>query len=436
MKTKFTLNEMNEMLPATQSWNGKNLVSSSPVEIRSMYADSYYIIKAGNKTISLPESKGFWLDGGVELIPSKITPGVSKVYIKEDNNILLKQVDSVELVNEFIEYDYLCNTTNHNYILDDFLLHNFDLQDLKNAGWFACGNVDKTKPECCGDWEDLNITWRQTKDAWFEKVLELYLASTGFSIRWVDVQNGEYNRFISAWNDDFMQAIVDYSVAGERYFNSFLCPNEQQTGISQDAITGWTYQFEEGNTDYVYTSAALNATPSPASIDFAGSTVPNQTLYDQYRDTQLALGGAYSKLLKIITGYQTKGPDSTTAAGFQGRLTWANRNYNTDFVNKTRYITKKTMTVGNNETITHNLGTNNIDVILYRNSNGDWIKVNDNDYDLSLPDGDFNNINVQITGEGGTYKIIVVGLDESKEQIVDSIMSTDFGCTPLSNPGE
>ncbi len=443
MKTKFTFNEINEMQPATQSWDGAHLVSASPVEIRSMYADFYYAIKVGDKTIHLPESKGFWIDGGVELFPNKITPGVSKVYVKEGDNILLKHIDSVELVNEFIEYDYLCNTTNHNYFLNDFLLHNFDLEDYLAGGWLGCGNVDKTNPDCCEDWEFALFTWRGTRDAWFKSVNGFYFACSEMTIRWVDVQNGEYTEFLSSWNDDFMPAYADYLTAAERYFNSFRCPDVQQDGVITGAGPLFSYTLiEDPSPDPVlYPPAILDNTPYFFDIDFTGSLSPNITLYNQFKDTQLALGGAFAKMIKTCSGLQLHQPDSTTNVQLMGQSTFANRNYNTDFVNKTRYITKKAISNATLDTITHNLGTNNIDVTVYRNDKapgqlfGDYILVPNNNYDVIIYDEKYNSFDIVFNGIGNNeYKIIVVGVDESNEQIVNTGMSTDTGCLDPTPP--
>ena len=443
MKTKFTFNEINEMQPATQSWDGSNLVSASPVEIRSMYAEFYYIIKVGNKTIHLPESKGFWLDGGTELLPSKIKPGISTVYVKEGDNILLKRIDSVELVNEFIEYDYLCNTANHNYFLNDFLLHNFDLEDYLRDGWIGCGNVDKTKPECCADWENVLLTWRATKDAWFKSVDEFYGMCSESTIRWEDVQNGEYTEFLSSYNDDFMSAFADYLTAAERYFNSFLCSAQQRDGVSTGSGPLHSYTLiEHPSPDPVpYPPAILERSIYYFDIDFTGSLSPNITLYNQFKDTQLALGGAFAKMIKTCSGLQLHQPDSTTNVHLMGQNTFANRNYNTDFVNKTRYIIKKAILDATPDTITHNLGTNNIDVTVYRNDKatgqlfGDYILVPNNNYAVIISDQVYNSFDIVFNGIGNNnYKIIVVGIDESNEQIVNTSMSTDTGCLDPTPP--
>ncbi len=441
-KVKLTLDEMNEIQPSTQSWNGKNLVSSSPIEIRSMYADFYYIVKVDDKTIHLPESKGFWLDGGVELFPNKITPGVSKVYVKENNKVVLKKVDSVELVNKFIEYDYLCNATNHNYLLNDFLLHNFDLEDFTSAGWIGCGNVDKTKPECCDDWEDVLTTWRNTKAAWLSAVNQFYQSCSASTIRWVDAQNGEYTEFLSSWNDDFMPAYMDFTTAGERYFNSFLCANEQQDGIQTgyDNISYTLVLDTNTQNTFAYDQAKLEFSLVNADIDFTGSLSPNVTLYNLFKDTQLALGGAFAKMIKTCSGLQLHAPDSTANMNLVGRNTFANRNYNTDFVNKTRYITKKFIANGTPDIITHNLGTNNIDVTVYKNTTGqnfsDYVEVPNNNYTLTITGAEYNFFTIEFNGMSDhVYKIIVVGVDESNEQIVNTSMSAFDGCA-APNLGE
>jgi hypothetical protein len=447
MKTKFTLNEINEMLPATQSWNGKNLVSSSPVEVRSMYADSYYIIKAGNKTISLPESKGFWLEGGIELFPSKIKPGISTVYVKEGNNIVLKQVDSVELVNEFIEYDYLCNTTNHNYILDDFLLHNFDLQDYINAGWLGCSNVDKTGPECCADWEDVLDTFANTNAAWVLALSRFFAEMVGNSQRWDDVNSNEYSSFYDSYNVDLFNAYGDYITAAARFFNSFRCSANQQTGT---AIPDWPEGLpgepsaafitqtpsSAGPDNFPYEMVDLTDTVIPISVDFTGSTTFTENLHTQYKDTQLALGAAFAKWMKIGSGLELYGWDGSGKVGLVGHtsLNGNNRLYDhNDFANKTRYVGK---IPGTNSTINHNLGTSTIMVQLFKLSDNKL--VSDSQYTIDTL-GSENSCAIEYVTPtpGELYRITILGFkSESAELSSGAGNSSLAGCTPPSNPGE
>ena len=146
-------------------------------------------------------------------------------------------------------------------------------------------------------------------------------------------------------------------------------------------------------------------------------------------------------MIKTCSGLQLHQPDSTTNVQLMGQSTFANRNYNTDFVNKTRYITKKAISNATLDTITHNLGTNNIDVTVYRNDKapgqlfGDYILVPNNNYDVIIYDEKYNSFDIVFNGIGNNeYKIIVVGVDESNEQIVNTGMSTDTGCLDPTPP--
>ena len=325
MKTKFTLNEINEMLPATQSWNGKNLVSSSPVEIRSMYADSYYIIMAGNKTISLPESKGFWLDGGIELFPDKIIPGVSKVYVKEGDKVILKKVESIKLVNEFIEYDYLCNTSNHNYLLNDFLLHNYDLQELVQQGVIGCGNWNIFEDACengCDHTYSMYDNYLIVMNA--RRTAGINFLKEAIGNAFTPFSSTTALKLIDFWNEEYTPAFDEMQKAYVILFNSLFCDDNpyKRTGVhtileylSHEWVEGTNPGFLPQTPGEVVTGATVYL-----EADF-GNGIFTEELYSNALSAQELYSEVNRRFVQILYG-ETNYPadcNSSQQASITGR---------------------------------------------------------------------------------------------------------------------
>ena len=77
---------------------------------------------------------------------------------------------------------------------------------------------------------------------------------------------------------------------------------------------------------------------------------------------------------------------------------------------------------------------------MYRNTTGlnfgDYIEVPNNNYTLTITGTEYNFFTIEFNNmPDSTYKIIVVGVDESNEQIVNTSQSTFDGCT-APNLGE
>ena len=444
-KVKLTLDEMNKHWHVHQSWNGSTLTPTSFKEIRSMYSDSYYLVTVGENKISLPESKGFWLDGGIELFPDKLIPGVSKVYVKEGNTLFLKEVDTVEVVNEYFEFDYLCNTTNHNYTQSNFLLHNFDLEDYVNAGVIGCGNLDLTKGDCCDSWEDMFQTWRATRDAHIKAFNELILASQAYNLKWSDIQAGEYDDWLTVLSD-FNDYWGDYYAAAMIFFNSMICPEDKEDGIvTYDLYVNWKFLEFTGTdawlTDVGVLSDYVSATdPSRdltyIDINFTNTQTFKEEFYTNFKNAATQLSNAEERVVKKLANIEFLGMDGTQKRGLQNKISLnGNPSLHEKMINNITYTAKLDFPVGSPLVVEHGLATNNIEVSLFDPVTGE--RISDSLVNINtgaIGSGTFNT--AQITAaKGGSYRVSILGLP-SNEVEMTSGNSSNTGCNdPVIGPG-
>ncbi len=180
-------------------WDGNKFVSSNITKIELSNPEFVYAVEVGNKTVTVAKENGFWLDGGVEIFADKLTPGVSKVYVKDGENLKLEIVtDVTRLYNEKTVYT-VCGTTYRNFISNGILLHNFDLNDYVTSS--VIGNGSKRLPlyenwTGGADYEDGLTTFRATHDAYLKAMFEVILAS-GALLR--DGEPGSYNYRGAGW---------------------------------------------------------------------------------------------------------------------------------------------------------------------------------------------------------------------------------------------
>jgi hypothetical protein len=428
-KVKFTLNEINEFIQTVESWDDSRLVPTSFREIRSTYVDFYYVVTVGEDKIKLPKTKGFWLDGNVELFPDKIIPGVSKVYVKEEDKVVLKTVDNVQVVNDFLEFDYLCETTNHNYTLENFLIHNYDIEDYVNSGWFGCTNVDKTRPECCDDWSDVFTTWRATRDAHLKSLKEWVLLTQQYKLPWSDVQAGLFDDWFDVYQE-LTEKGLSLDVAGMIFFNSWLCDGDpdKQTGLVPNGaefpdltpVENTSPDFPPGVS---FGWLDLGATEKVADINYTGKTVFQESFLTDFETAQEEYSCALAKLIKIVYGADL----STGSSGQRAVLGLVQQGQNPAFGNVASRTSYQDTNVGLSgpTAIQHGLGTDNLIVKVW--DNGGQLDVTK---DCIITINDFNVINIDHTPGAISARVVIVGLESDNVTIESGLSGTDCGAPP------
>jgi hypothetical protein len=209
------------------SWNGKDsFVTSNFDEVKLDIVDFTYIIEADGEKVILSEDQGFWQKDGSKLKPSDVTPNKTQVYLKKGNSIIKSQVQSIEKVyGQSIVYS-LINTVNHNYVLNGFILHNFDVQDYVSSKIIGVGNVEHEISTI--SWLDMYYTSNATRDAFEKAFNELIHAIISVSVRWDDTSTiSLYETYLTDFTDKWEDAFIK----GEKFWNSVIPPNSKRTGI-------------------------------------------------------------------------------------------------------------------------------------------------------------------------------------------------------------
>jgi hypothetical protein len=93
-------------------------------DIRGRQVDLVYKVVVGGQEVKVSDSHKFWTDNDGEIIVTSLVAGVSKIYVKVNNTIELKLVDSVEVIYEKDEVFTFTVKDYHNYVSNNVISHN------------------------------------------------------------------------------------------------------------------------------------------------------------------------------------------------------------------------------------------------------------------------------------------------------------------------
>jgi hypothetical protein len=93
-------------------------------DIRGRQVDLVYKVVVGGEEVKVSDSHKFWTDNDGEIIVTSLVAGVSKIYVKVNNTIELKVVDSVEVIYEKDEVFTFSVKDYHNYVSNNVISHN------------------------------------------------------------------------------------------------------------------------------------------------------------------------------------------------------------------------------------------------------------------------------------------------------------------------
>jgi hypothetical protein len=93
-------------------------------DIRGRQVDLVYKVVVGGQEVKVSDSHKFWTDNDGEIIVTSLVAGVSKIYVKVNNTIELKLVDSVEVIYEKDEVFTFSVKDYHNYVSNNVISHN------------------------------------------------------------------------------------------------------------------------------------------------------------------------------------------------------------------------------------------------------------------------------------------------------------------------
>jgi len=105
--------------------DGSNIISSGSLsKVVSTNVNHYYRVKTNSTEVKVSDTHGFWIDGNKEIKVTSLVAQESKIYIVQNESIILETVEEVELIREEIEVFTFKVPKYNNYISNNILSHN------------------------------------------------------------------------------------------------------------------------------------------------------------------------------------------------------------------------------------------------------------------------------------------------------------------------
>lgn len=266
------------------------------------FSDEIYIFQAGDKTVNLAPNHGFWLENGEEIKATDVVVNQTQVWVKVNDSTELRTIDSkTRIQGAFITYDVIGSSL-RNYVLNDFILHNFDPEDYSLTR--AIGENNQEIEAGSDTWADMSSTARATRDAYLKALNEFILSNVEFAVRWTDT--ALQADILATVETDLGPAIETMIIRQSRFFNSLVPALDQETGLvspggSRIGYTGWSEQVETPN----FSVASLQQGSVNFDIDYTGSTTFSPTLWTEHvqatKDFQATVKRVFAKLLDVRT---------------------------------------------------------------------------------------------------------------------------------------
>jgi len=281
------------------AWNQESGFEKATLyETVTNLSSEIYVFQAGDKTVTMAPNHGFWLEGGSEVRATDVIPNQTQVWVKSGDSLELRTVDSkAKLQGSFITHDVIGSSL-RNYVINDFILHNFDVEDYRVSRAIGKNNVEVTED----DWGDMYTTARATRDQYLKSTNEMILSCVARAVRWTDT--ALQTDILRILQDDWQPAIEAMITKQSRFFNSLVPALDQETGLVSPGgdradYTGWSEQVETPN----FSTAALQSSFINFDIDYTGSTVFTETLWNEHvqamKDFQASLKRVLAKIADI-----------------------------------------------------------------------------------------------------------------------------------------
>jgi hypothetical protein len=246
------------------SWDGKSIVESDIKDVDVEIVNHLYEIRTATKKVVISNNQGLFTEKG-KLNPAHIIPNKTIAKILDNNTVKYEKILSVKkLEGSFLAYNII-GSTYRNYILNDFILHNFDIEDYVAVKMIGANNFDipfNTVP-----WSDCGTTARAAFDAHAKAFSEYVLASAANSIRADDTTT------IATWEiylDDYTECFKEALTHSKIFWNSVAIPDDQISGNQTNSAPRFT-PFITYDMDY-------NSTMIPIQMSRPNLTVENFTI--------------------------------------------------------------------------------------------------------------------------------------------------------------
>ena len=291
-------------------WNGTYFTTTGFVEVRESKVDCTWNVTVAGKSVNVPSTTGFWLDGNQEIFAEELIPGKSKIYVKSGDTVKLETVTQVEKLMESQTIYTICGTDTHNFLFNDILLHNFDLDDYRFAKIIGKGNVEADSI----NWDDIFTTARATRDAHVKALNELILSSMSRTLRWDSTTE------VANWQtvlNEITSAYIQYDRAFMICMNSLA--NDQETGTVTERSTKWALiAFEDEDTGVEFAWPDPNDTFVNYDIDYTGKLTFDPSYYTDMVAGFKAFNAAKKKFCAIALGWNFGEYDYPSAPPING----------------------------------------------------------------------------------------------------------------------
>lgn len=297
-------------------WDGTRFTTTGFVEVRESKVDWTWNVTVAGKSVNVPSTTGFWLDGNREIFAAELVPGKSKIYVKSGDTIKLETVTEVERLVEPQTVYTICGTDTHNFLFNDVLLHNFDLDDYRVSKIIGKGNVESNQM----NWSDMFLTARATRDAHVKALNELTMSSMARTLRW------DLTTEVANWQailNELTSTYIQYDRAFMICFNSLIGPEEQETGVVTYNAIKWTLiALEDEDTGVEFAWPDIDDRETSYDIDYTGKLTFDPSYYTDMVAGFKAFNAAKKKFCAIALGWNFGEYDYPSAPPING---WANK---------------------------------------------------------------------------------------------------------------
>jgi len=229
------------------AWSGEEFGDATIESCLPNFSNEVYKITVNGKSVILSSDQGLWLENNKEIKACDIKENTSIAYIREGNSLVSSHVEKVEKIEGgFITYDVI-GSTYKNYIVNDIVLHNFDIEDYITSRFVGYRN-DECLPQS-ELWEDIFTTYRATHDAYMKSMNEWLLSTITYMVPWP--VPASYAPLLTHLNTNLANAVAAQQIAAHRFFNSLVKEDEQNVGgpaATAGAITQTPNVYEPSNT--------------------------------------------------------------------------------------------------------------------------------------------------------------------------------------------
>ncbi len=282
------------------SWDGKNIVESTIKDIDVEIVNHLYEIRTVTKKVVISNSQGLFTENG-KLKPAHIIPDKTLAKVVVNQEVKNEKIISVKkLEGSFLTYN-IVGSSYRNYILNDFILHNFDVEDYATWGFIGANNFDipfNTTP-----WSEAAVTADATFPAFAKAFNEYVLAISAKNIRVDDTNTiATWEVFLDDYTDCYKEAVTRYKI----FWNSVKMPADQLTGVqTYNAVRFtpfYTVQIDINAPNTIPMSRPASTTES-FTVNLAGTSTFQVSYWENHKTAMKAYLACVKRFMAMSSGF-------------------------------------------------------------------------------------------------------------------------------------